>query len=116
MATTKEYPAGKRGLAPPHPGAMWRGVITDGLGITISDAAERMGVSRQQLHRVLNGENPVSPNFALRFSRLCGKGDDGAAFWLRLQSSYDLWYAQRVMRDELKAVRPVKARKAAVSV
>lgn len=94
---------------------MWRTIITEGLEITISDAAERMGVSRQQLHRVLNGENPVSPNFALRFSRLCGKGDDGAAFWLRLQNGYDLWHAQKVMKDELKAVRPVKAKKAPVS-
>lgn len=115
MATTKEYPAGKRGLAPPHPGAMWRGIISDGLGISISEAAARMAVSRQQLHRILSGDNPVTPNFALRFSRLCGKGDDGAAFWLRLQNSYDLWHARRAMKNELKAVRPVRAKKAAAS-
>ncbi len=56
MTVTKEYPAGKRGLAPVHPGRIWRGIIVEGLEINISEAANRMGVSRRQLHRILSGE------------------------------------------------------------
>jgi len=112
MANSKTYPAGKRGLAPSHPGRMWRDIITGGLGLTLKDAAERMGVSRQQLHRIVSADapHPVTPNLALRFARLCDKAPEDAEIWLRIQTAYDLWHAREELKPALRAVRPVTAR------
>lgn len=91
MAVAKKYSAGKRELPPVHPGEIWRRIITEELEISISEFANRMGVSHRQLHRILNGESRVTSNTALRFSRLSGKAYGGGAFWLRIQSDYDDW-------------------------
>ncbi len=108
---TKEFPAGKQGMAPAHPGRIWRDIIKHGLAITLKEAAERMGVTRQQLHRILSDSepHPVTPNMALRFARLCDKSEDDAKLWLRIQASYDLWLLKDEIKEELRAVRPITA-------
>ena len=88
---------------PTHPGAIWREDVLPALGLTVSGAARDLGVSRQALHNVLRREDPqpVTPEMALRFARLCG--DDGlAGQWLRMQATYTLWQvSQRIALDDI---------------
>jgi antitoxin HigA-1 len=71
--------------APPHPG---RGLRADfeSLGLSVSRAAEALGVSRAQLHRVISGESAVSPELALRLEIVIG---GTAEAWLRAQAAFD---------------------------
>jgi addiction module HigA family antidote len=63
-----------------------------------------LGVSRQQLHRVLACTHPITTEMALRLGKFAG---NGPALWLRLQQAYDLWYAERRMKTELAKIEPV---------
>lgn len=71
---------------PAHPGRLLKQDIED-LGVTVADAAESLGVTRQQLYRVLNGTCAVSPEMALRLEKAIGTSADA---WLRMQMAYDL--------------------------
>jgi addiction module HigA family antidote len=64
------------------------------LDLTIAEAAAKLGITRQTLHRITARENPrpVTPEMAVRLGKLCG---NGARLWLNLQSAYDLWRAER---------------------
>ena len=76
---------------PAHPGEIIREAI-DAECWTIRHAADRLGVARITLQRVLNGRAGVSPRMALSLERL---GWSNAAFWVRLQGQYDLAKARR---------------------
>jgi addiction module HigA family antidote len=71
---------------PPHPGALVKDNI-DELGLSVAEAAEGLGVTRQQLYRVVRGENGISPEMAVRLEKAFGGAAD---FWLRMQMNYDL--------------------------
>ncbi len=82
---------------PPHPG---RGLIQDctAAGLSITEAAEKLGVARVTLSRVLNGKAGISPEMALKLEAM---GWSNADFWMRLQAAYDL--AQARLRKESEA-------------
>ena len=113
----KELSAGVRTMRASHPGEAWVVILKEGLRLSVTDAAKRMGVSRQRLHAVIRENNPerVTPNLALRFTRLCGKDDDAAKLWLRMQMAYDLEAAKRELADVLPGIEPVSPPKDAVS-
>lgn len=71
---------------PPHPG---EGLKDDlqALELTTAQAAEALGVTRQQVHRVLTGRSSISPEMALRLETVIGSTAD---HWLRLQAAHDL--------------------------
>jgi addiction module HigA family antidote len=71
---------------PPHPGELI-GDNLDELGVTISDAAKALGISRQQLHNVIAGRNAVTPEMAVRLEKALGSTADT---WLRMQMNCDL--------------------------
>ncbi len=71
---------------PPHPGGLIKDNIEE-YGLSIAEAAEGLGVTRQQLYRVLRGENGISPEMAVRLEKAFGGAAD---FWLRMQISFDL--------------------------
>jgi addiction module HigA family antidote len=71
---------------PPHPGRLIKDEI-EGLGLSVAKAAEGLGVTRQQLYRVINGECAISAEMAVRLERGLGSS---AATWLRMQMNYDL--------------------------
>jgi antitoxin HigA-1 len=75
---------------PPHPGEVIREYLGD---ITVSAAAEHLGVGRVTLSRVLNGKAAVSPEMAVRLA--LAFGTSSPEVWLRLQAKYDLWQVQR---------------------
>ena len=84
----------KRALSPTHPGEILREDVLPALGIGVMEAAGKLGVSRQTLHRIVATTNPrpVTPDMAVRLGKLCG---NGPRLWLNLQSAYDLWHAER---------------------
>jgi antitoxin HigA-1 len=75
---------------PSHPGRLIKADL-DELGIGVAEAASSLGVTRQQLYRVIKGENAISPDMALRLEKAIGSTAD---FWLRLQMNYDLTQAR----------------------
>ncbi len=113
----KELPAGARGMRASHPGEAWGIILEEGLRLSVTGASKRMGVSRQRLHAVMREKSPerVTPNLALRFARLCGKDDEAAKLWLRMQMVYDLEAAKRELADVLSGIEPVNPPKGVVS-
>lgn len=96
------------GRMPTHPGAILRTIAIPATGLTIAEVAKRLGVTRQQLHRVLAEKAAISPEMALRLGKFCGNGPN---LWLRMQQTYDLWHAQKKIQDELATIErgPVSA-------
>lgn len=77
---------------PPHPGETLKEDILPALGLTVTQAAAQLGISRVQLSRVVNSHAPISPALALRLEQwLTGPTAD---VWLRMQTSYDLFQAR----------------------
>lgn len=71
----------------PHPGELLREDVLLPLGLPVKEAAERLGMSRVALSRVLNGRAGISPDLAIRLERA---GVSTARFWMTLQTNYDL--------------------------
>jgi antitoxin HigA-1 len=88
---------------PVHPGEIIREDVLPSLGISVSEAARQIGVSRQQLHRILACTHPISTEMALRIGKFVG---NGPGIWLRMQQAYDLWHTERQMQAELSGIRP----------
>ena len=86
---------------PLHPGEILREDVLPSLGLSISEAARRLNISRQQLHRVLACTHPITTEMALRIGKFAG---NGPGIWLRMQQSYDLWHAEQRMKDELSKI------------
>jgi addiction module HigA family antidote len=86
---------------PTHPGELFREILTDGLKLSVAEAARQLGVSRMTLHRLLRGEQAVTPEMALRLGKLCGNGPE---FWLRLQMQRDLWRLERRLAADLARI------------
>jgi len=80
---------------PPHPGETLREDVLPELGLTVTQAAEQLGVTRVALSRVLNERAGVSPEMALRIEGWLGVENGGRAdLWLARQATYDLWQAR----------------------
>jgi antitoxin HigA-1 len=86
---------------PPHPGEIIKALCLDPLALSITDAAQGLGVSRKTLSAILNGRSGVSPEMAIRLSIAFGTS---AQSWLNQQVQYDLWHAEQ-HRKELKVSR-----------
>lgn len=81
---------------PPHPGLTLRDDVLPALRLSVTQAAEQLGVSRVALSRVLNGRAAISPEMALRLEAWLGKDRGGdACVWLAQQSAYDVWQAEQ---------------------
>ena len=91
---------------PLHPGEILREDVLPALGVSVTEAAKALKVSRQTLHRVLAGKAAVSPEMALRLGKFCG---NGPGLWLRLQEAFDLWHAERAIAGELARIKTAKA-------
>jgi len=85
---------------PPHPGEIIREDCLKPLGLTITEAADGLGIHRKNLSRILNGHAGVSPDMAVRLSNAFGSTPE---MWLKLQMAYDLGQARK--KDENQRVR-----------
>jgi len=90
-----------RDRLPTHPGEVLREDVLPALGISVSEAARQLRVSRQTLHRILAGTSAVTPEMAVRLGKFCG---NGPGLWLRMQEAYDLWHAERRLVEELAKI------------
>ena len=88
---------------PPHPGAHIRMNCLEPLNLSVTDAAQALGVARKTLSAILNGRAGISPDMAIRLERAFGST---ARHWLTLQVSYDLWHAQQSDRPEVRRLVP----------
>ncbi len=84
---------------PPHPGRIVRQDCVEPLGLTITEAAKALGVTRQALNNLVNGKGGISPEMAVRISKAFGGGPE---MWLRLQANYDL---AKVREDQIAVKR-----------
>ena len=84
----------------PHPGELLREDVLQSLGIEVTDAAHRLGMSRTSLSRVINGHAGISPDLAVRLERA---GVSTARFWLTLQANYDLSRAEQRAQHRIHA-------------
>jgi addiction module HigA family antidote len=83
---------------PPHPGEILRTLCLEPLGLSVTEAAKALGVSRKTLSSLLNGRTGISPEMAVRLSMAF---ETSAESWLRQQAQYDLWHAEQ-RRSALK--------------
>ncbi len=86
---------------PTHPGAILREDVLPVLGLSVSEAARQLGVTRQTLHRILAEKTSVTPEMAVRLGRFCG---NGPGLWLRMQQACDLWRAERRLAGVVKRI------------
>ena len=86
---------------PPHPGLSVRYDCLEPLGLSVTEAAQKLGVSRKQLSDVVNGRSGISPEMAIRLDKAFG---GGAATWCRLQAAWDLAQAMQ-QADKIKVER-----------
>jgi len=86
---------------PTHPGAILREDVFPALKISVSDAAGKLLVSRQTLHKILAEKGPITPEMAVRIGKLCGNGPD---LWLGMQQAVDLWEAQQKLAKEVRKI------------
>jgi antitoxin HigA-1 len=77
---------------PPHPGRSIRNACLAPLGLSITEGAKVLGVTRQALNNVVNGKSGISPEMAIRLSKAFGST---AETWLRMQVAYDLAQARK---------------------
>ena len=96
---------GQRKIRPVHPGEMLREDFLADYGLTISGLARASGVSRQTINELLRGRRAVSPEMALRLSRLFG---NSAEFWLNAQRAVDLWDAAKAIETEVRRITPLR--------
>ena len=88
---------------PIHPGEIVREDVLPALGLSVSEAARRLGISRQLLHRVLACTHPITMEMALRLGKLAG---NGPGLWLRMQQAYDLWHVEQRLQEDLARIQP----------
>lgn len=81
---------------PPHPGEVLRELCLEPLSLTVTDAAEALGVSRKTLSAILNGRAGISPEMAIRLSKAFGTS---AESWLNQQMQFELWIAEQAAGD-----------------
>lgn len=89
------------GLEAMHPGEWLREVVLPATGLTKTEIAQKLGVSRQTLHDLIAERQPVTVAMALRLGKLFG---NAAEFWLNLQRAYDLRTMEQAMAEELAAI------------
>ena len=86
---------------PPHPGEVLRDGVFRDAGITVTDFADRLGVTRVALSRVVNGRAAISAEMAVRLGAVLG---GSAESWLMMQANYDLWQARRKLGRQVSRI------------
>ncbi len=86
---------------PPHPGAIIKELCLEPLGLTVTDAAKALDISRKTLSAIINGKAGISPEMAVRLSIAFNTSSES---WLSQQSQYDLWQAEQ-KRNEFTVER-----------
>ena len=91
---------------PTHPGEMLREDYLPDYGLTVAGLADALGVSRQTVNELLRERRSLSPEMALRLSRLFGNAPE---FWLNAQRAVDLWDAAQAIKADVERIKPLHA-------
>ncbi len=91
---------------PTHPGEMLREDFLPDYGLTVARLADALGVSRQTVNELLRERRALSPEMALRLSRLFGNSPE---FWLNAQRAVDLWDAAQAIKADVERIKPLHA-------
>jgi len=94
----------RTGRRPTHPGAILREDILPAAAVTVTELAQRLGVSRRTISEIVHEHRPVTTDVAHRLARAFGNSPE---FWLRLQQAVDVWEALEENRDEYARIRPL---------
>jgi antitoxin HigA-1 len=99
-------------LNPPHPGEGLREDVLAPLGLSVTETAKALGISRKTLSEVVNGKASITPDIAVRLERAFSAPP--AEMWLRLQAAYDLHHAvQRLKNTPVRRLRSLTGKKRA---
>ncbi len=102
MSVANDRPMTRR---PTHPGEMLQADFLPEYGLTVAGLATAVGVSRQSINELVRGRRAVTPEMALRLSRLFGNAPE---FWLNAQRAVDLWDALRTIKEEVDHIQPLQ--------
>ena len=80
---------------PAHPGEVLKEMYLEPLGLTVTNSAESLGVTRKTLSELINGRSGISTSMALRLSKAFGTTPE---LWLNMQQNFDLWKAKKKTR------------------
>lgn len=94
-------------MSPPHPGELLRDDVIAELGLSVTETAQRLGMSRVALSRVLNAQAAISPDLALRLEMA---GVSTASAWLAMQANYDLAQARQHTQPPIRALQSTPAK------
>lgn len=95
-------------LRPSHPGELVREIILPELTITQTEFAQRLGVSRRTISELVHEKRPLSPDMAIRLSRLVGRS---AGAWLKMQQSLDLWEIENLDTKKYLSIKKLRSSK-----
>lgn len=90
---------------PPHPGELLKEDVIVELGLSVTETAKRLGMSRVAFSRVLNGKASISPDLAIRLEKA---GVSTARAWLAMQINYDLAQAMKHPQPTIHAIQPMR--------
>ena len=90
---------------PTHPGRIIKEDYLEPLSLTVTDMADKLGVSRKTLSKIINERGAITPDMALRLARAFNTSPD---LWLNLQKNYDLWQAEHGSK-EWRQVKPLSS-------
>ena len=90
---------------PTHPGVILAGALV-AMQLKVAPAARHMGISRQLLHKFLNGSASITPKLAVRIGKLCGNGPE---LWVNMQTGFDLWHARKSLAKEINKIPTLAA-------
>jgi len=94
-----------RTRAPTHPGENIREDVLPSLNMAVTAASNGLGISQQQLHRILSCTHSITIEMALRIGKFVGTGP---GLWLRMQQEYDLWHKEKEIHSELENIETVR--------
>lgn len=97
MSITTEQQA--RMHSPPHPGEVLRDLYLEPLNVTVTKAADALGVSRKHVSAIVNGRAAVTADMAVRLAGVFGTEPE---IWINLQAQHDLWLVSKQMRPKVK--------------
>ena len=98
--------SGKMTRRPTHPGEILREEFIPDYNLSVTGMAQALGVSRQTVNELLHERRALSPNMALRLSKLFGNSPE---FWLNLQRAVDLWDAETTIEKEIQKIQTLQA-------
>ena len=97
MKTTIE--SSGRMHSPAHPGEILKSMYLEPMGVSITKAADALGVSRKHVSAIVNGRVPVTPDMAVRLAGVFGTEPE---IWINLQAQHDLWVVSKQTRPKVK--------------